>query len=186
MRKPNDVCTNMRNLLGVFIALINVKRVEAHSAVGAHSADRTPVFDDKSSKQHPWALLVDAGSTGTRLHLFEWRTRVFDTLPPPLSIPLTSSMWTVKGVDNGISSIGLDSEKIPSLVRKTLDPLMEFAKDQLRHSEKDWGKFPVFLKATAGMRCLPPTHRDAIIDAVRNYFSNKNSCPFLFESLEQV
>lgn len=170
----------MRNPLRIILALTAARRV------AARSADRTPVFNDKGSKQHPWALLVDAGSTGTRLHLFEWRTRVFNYLPPPISIPLTSSTWTAKGSHPGFSSFGHKLENVTSLVKRTLDPLMEFAKVQLRHSEKDWGKFPVFWKATAGMRCLPPMQREAIIDAVRSYFGDKNSCPFLFDTPEQV
>lgn len=39
-------------------------------------------------------LIIDAGSTGSRMHVYEWDARRFRTVPPPLSYPLTSNRWT--------------------------------------------------------------------------------------------
>jgi Golgi nucleoside diphosphatase len=40
---------------------------------------------------------------------------------------------------------------------------------------------PIYLKATAGMRLLPTEEREAIIEAVINYFSDKSQVPFKFD-----
>lgn len=46
---------------------------------------------------NPWALLIDAGSGGSRLHLYEWEPRVYHTLPPPISKPFTSEVRRLFG-----------------------------------------------------------------------------------------
>lgn len=57
---------------------------------------------------------------------------------------------------------------------------MEFAKDILKDHEKEWGKFPIYLKATAGMRQLSYNDREAILREVREFLSNPETCPFFF------
>ena len=57
---------------------------------------------------------------------------------------------------------------------------MDFAKDILKDHEKDWGKFPIYLKATAGMRQLSYNDREAILREVREYLGNPETCPFYF------
>ncbi|KAJ1634585.1 nucleoside phosphatase family-domain-containing protein [Pavlovales sp. CCMP2436] len=109
-----------------------------------------------------FGLLIDAGSTGSRLHVYEWPKRIFTTLPPPISHPLTSELWT-KRRGPGISSFVDD----PKAAAATLIPLIEHAKMLLRHYKMDWHRFPIWVKATAGMRALPHAPRRAIVEEMR-------------------
>lgn len=47
--------------------------------------------------------------------------------------------------------------------------------------EKDWKRIPIYLKATAGMRQLSYTDREAVLAAVRDYLGNPETCPFYFQ-----
>jgi len=115
------------------------------------------------------------------MHLYEWAPRDFRQLPPPISLPFTSEKWTARR-SPGISEFRTD----PKGVRKTLVPLINYAKEQLQHVSDQWSTFPIFLKATAGMRQLPLNQRVAIIKEIRDFFSDNSSCPFRFSSDEQV
>lgn len=57
---------------------------------------------------------------------------------------------------------------------------MEFAKGVLKHRESDWGKFPISLMATGGMRQVSDEDRERVMRAVRDYLGNAANCPFLF------
>ena len=57
-----------------------------------------------------FGILIDAGSTGSRVHIYQWEKRDFNTLPPPLSLPLTSERWTER-IKPGLSDYNDDAEK---------------------------------------------------------------------------
>ncbi len=121
-------------------------------------------------------LIIDAGSTGSRMHVYQWDARRFEKVPPPFSYPLTSNRWTDR-LAPGISAFG-DS---PQDVGTSLDPLISFAKEVLAGKEHQFKYFPIYLKATGGMRQLLPEKREAIIAEVRKYMANETTCPFYFE-----
>lgn len=62
-----------------------------------------------------------------------------------------------------------------------LAPLVDFAKEILKDYEKDWKRFPIYLKATAGMRQLSYEDREAVLAAVRDYLGDPETCPFYFQ-----
>ena len=61
----------------------------------------------------------------------------------------------------------------PERVVETLKPLLDWAKDELQHVSGQWHTFPIFLKATAGMRELPLSQRFAIIQVRRGRESGR-------------
>ena len=128
-----------------------------------------------------FGILIDAGSTGSRMHIYEWSSRTFSEIPPPLSLPLTSERWSER-IRPGLSAFGAE----PSKAAKTLAPLLDKAKEELAGYEDYWSEYPIYVKATAGMRELPEAQRDAIITAVRAYLADDSTCPFRFENDEQA
>ena len=63
-----------------------------------------------------------------------------------------------------------------------LDPLLTFARGILKGQESRFGSFPIFLKATAGMRALRVKQRNVLMTHVRSYFRNASHNPFAFET----
>jgi Golgi nucleoside diphosphatase len=67
-------------------------------------------------------------------------------------------------------------------VKEYLLPLIDFAKAVLREKEESFETYPIFFRATAGMRTLDKADRSRVLGAVRSIFSNNTFCPFHFES----
>lgn len=53
--------------------------------------------------------IIDAGSSGSRMHVYEWEPRMFKTLPPPISIPGSTNHWTQR-MEPGISDYSTHPE----------------------------------------------------------------------------
>lgn len=119
-------------------------------------------------------LVIDAGSGGSRLHIFNWAPRVFDSLPPPISFPTTEELWTARMSPGIATLVGLEA------VSAHLAPLIDFARSSLVGFEDDFDDIPIFFKATGGMRELPPAEREKIMVFVRILLSDKSFCPFYF------
>lgn len=123
-----------------------------------------------------YAIVIDAGSHGSRLHLFRWPPRQYDPSHPftgPVSFP--EDVASVK-VTPGIS---LFSEHPPDVIL-SLEPLVTFAKNVLSTEGDRWSSIPLYLKATAGMRDLNRDTRDEIMLSIRDFFSNHTNSPFYF------
>ncbi len=120
-------------------------------------------------------MVIDAGSGGSRLHVYTWRPRIFATVPPPLSYPEANEKWTVR-VDPGIHGAAKDM----SLVANHLAQLIDYAKIALVGYETEFSDFPIYFKATGGMRELDYVSRENIILEVRRLLSDKYFCPFFF------
>lgn len=151
------------------------------------------------------------GSGGSRLHVYRWSPRIFDTVPPPLSFPTADERWTGRiapaiqtYVDN------LDG------IEEHLAPLIDFAKSVLSGLENEYKNYPIYFKATGklslryglrpckqvdiasfvyitlynhlsmdysgGMRELSQVDREKILNRVRIILSNKKICPFYFRN----
>lgn len=136
------------------------------------------------------AMMIDAGSQGTRIHLYEFDERILYTKHQIdkalngflLSSPATNSRWTNRlkpGIDS-LASIP-DDDDLAKGVEEYLMPLFEFTKTVLADKEDSWGKYPIFLKATGGLRTLPTSDRIRLINTIRKVFHDTDFNPFEFE-----
>lgn len=66
--------------------------VHAQSTATATGSGKAPVM--KITWPIQSGMIIDAGSTGSRMHVYQWDARRFDEVPPPFSYPLTSNRWT--------------------------------------------------------------------------------------------
>ncbi|KAJ7381421.1 hypothetical protein OS493_001556 [Desmophyllum pertusum] len=118
-----------------------------------------------------YAILFDAGSSGTRMEIYQFFASG-PSLQPSDVLELSPSPHKV---EPGISDLADD----PSQVEAYMMPLLESAQKTIPEDKQ--ALTPIFLLATAGMRLLPEDQADAILNEVRKLFNDKDKCPFLFK-----
>ena len=109
-------------------------------------------------------VVFDAGSSGTRVHVFNLYKRK-DHGPLPVVDVSVRSKQTLK-VKPGLSSFAekLDLEGTKTAMLELLDFANRFVPRSKRRST------PLLLKATAGLRAVKASSAEAVLDAVRNVF----------------
>ncbi|KAI9846986.1 MAG: Guanosine-diphosphatase [Sclerophora amabilis] len=112
---------------------------------------------DSSKPLIQYALMIDAGSTGSRIHVYRFNN--CGSTPELESEEF--KMTEKKEGGSGLSSYKSDAEG----AAKSLDPLMKVAMDTVPDSYKSCS--PVAVKATAGLRQLGGDLSNKILDAVR-------------------
>ncbi|HBI22433.1 MAG TPA: hypothetical protein DDY37_07630 [Legionella sp.] len=106
-----------------------------------------------------YAVIVDAGSSGSRAHVFEYTT----SLPVP----------AIKDIFSQSSTPGLSSyANTPAAAGASLKPVLDAAAQALQDQGVNLSQVPVSVLATAGMRLLPPAQQDAIYASVSSYIQN--------------
>ena len=131
------------------------------------------------SKDKPliqYALMIDAGSTGSRIHVYRFN----NCGPTPELEHEDFKMTANKAGGSGLSSYGSDAEG----AAKSLDPLMEVALENVPNKLK--GCTPVAVKATAGLRKLGADLSDAILKAVRHRLETEYPFPVVSEERNGV
>lgn len=109
---------------------------------------------NKECNEVNYVVMIDAGSTGSRVHVYEFNTC---TQPPKL---LSEEF---KMLDPGLSSFDTDTVG----AAKSLDPLLEVALSKV--PKEKYSCTPVAVKATAGLRILGKAKSDAILKEVRRH-----------------
>jgi Golgi nucleoside diphosphatase len=128
---------------------------------------------------------------GTRLHVYEWDKRflldeedlVEQSKGKLLSYPTSNNRWTDKytpGLDE-FAKLEDQPDRLLEEIGNYLGALLDFARDVLRDKKDEWHTYPIYLKATGGLRTLPQPQRIVLINTVRKLFHNKTFCPFSFE-----
>jgi len=111
-----------------------------------------------------YGLMMDAGSTGSRIHVYRWVWNG-DSLPN-----VTDDFF--KQVKPGLSAFASD----PAAAAHSLQPLLDYALSVMPETsvKNTW----VQLFATAGLRLLPDEQQTNLLNAVRQVLA---SSPFIFQ-----
>ncbi|KAF2451619.1 hypothetical protein P171DRAFT_478656 [Karstenula rhodostoma CBS 690.94] len=114
-----------------------------------------------------YGVVLDAGSSGTRVHVYRWlksdKARNNNTDLHKLPEVSTDKKWTKK-IHPGISTFGTHPHDVGP------DHLDKLFKHALKYVPKDEvANTPLFLLATAGMRILPDLQRKSVLDEVCAY-----------------
>ncbi|KAL2135882.1 hypothetical protein VTI74DRAFT_6481 [Chaetomium olivicolor] len=120
-------------------------------------------------KKWRWGVILDAGSSGTRLHIYRWKdpekALKGATEEDLRSLPklMTEKKWTKK-IRPGVSTFGdkveeVGPEHLQSLINHALEIIPE---DKVEDT-------PIFLMATAGMRLLPQVQQTALTNEICSY-----------------
>ncbi|KAL7974592.1 GDA1/CD39 family domain-containing protein [Trichoderma sp. SZMC 28014] len=133
---------------------------------------------DKCSKSYSkdkpivqYVLMIDAGSTGSRIHVYK-----FNNCGPIPELEKEEFKMTEKSV-GGLSAFKND----PVAAAKSLDALMAVAMEHVPDALKKCS--PVAVKATAGLRLIGKELSDAILVEVRRHL--EEDYPFPVVSAEQ-
>uniref|UniRef100_A0A8C6YWK5 nucleoside diphosphate phosphatase n=1 Tax=Nothoprocta perdicaria TaxID=30464 RepID=A0A8C6YWK5_NOTPE len=103
-----------------------------------------------------YGIMFDAGSTGTRIHIFKFKQQPKET--PKLTHE------TFKALKPGLSAYADDVEKSGQGIKE----LLEVAKNEV--PMELWKFTPLVLKATAGLRLLPGEKAQKLLDKVKEIF----------------
>ncbi|KAI9769007.1 MAG: Guanosine-diphosphatase [Geoglossum umbratile] len=104
-----------------------------------------------------YAIVIDAGSTGSRIHVYR-----FNNCADTPELEGEEFKMTEKKPDGS----GLSSYDIPEEAAESLDPLMEVAMRTVPDDMKSCT--PIVVKATAGLRQLGAQKSELILEAVRH------------------
>nr|XP_060614697.1 nucleoside diphosphate phosphatase ENTPD5 isoform X1 [Anolis sagrei ordinatus]XP_060614705.1 nucleoside diphosphate phosphatase ENTPD5 isoform X1 [Anolis sagrei ordinatus] len=116
-----------------------------------------------ASEKTFYGIMFDAGSTGTRIHIYTFKQKSSEK-----SAELEGEIF--ESVKPGLSAYADQPDKGAESVRQLLD----MAKEAVPHSH--WKKTPVVLKATAGLRLLAEHKAQALLSKIREVFEES---PFL-------
>ena len=113
-----------------------------------------------------WGIVIDAGSSGSRVHVFSWRRG--------------RALETVREVSRLKRTPGLSAYHDPGHAAESLHKLLLHAHSIVPRACE--AQTPVYLLATAGLRLTAPSRRRAILQGVRDLlqttpyaFANENA-----------
>ncbi|XP_075781971.1 ectonucleoside triphosphate diphosphohydrolase 6 isoform X2 [Pelodiscus sinensis] len=125
---------------------------------GTTDSRREKLDHEKLTTDHTefYGIMFDAGSTGTRIHIFKFTQKSKET--PKLTHE------TFKALKPGLSAYADDVDKSAQGIQE----LLEVAKNEV--PVELWTFTPLVLKATAGLRLLPGEKAKKLLNKVRDLF----------------
>ncbi|KAL5615515.1 uncharacterized protein BROUX77_001352 [Berkeleyomyces rouxiae] len=127
-----------------------------------YGTDKCTVSSSKDKPIVQYVLMIDAGSTGSRIHVYKFNN-CGDT--PELEGEVFEK------VKPGLSALAKD----PVEAAKSLDPLMKIAMEKVPDALKSCT--PVAVKATAGLRLTGAKAAQDVLDAVRSHLETTYPFP---------
>ena len=119
-----------------------------------------------------YALVIDAGSQGSRLHIYRWWHDPEEDLAEIHTAPWPrepgEDAWGTE-VHAGLADYRGDAEG----AAESLAPLVDYALERLPDAALEGDGPLVLLFGTAGFRRIPQSERDAIREAVSAYFEQR-------------
>jgi apyrase len=124
-------------------------------------------FESTRAAKTRYAVVIDAGSTGTRVHVFTFSRSAFASGGEALRDE------TFRSIEPGLKSYGGDAEAAAT----SIEALIDVAKGVVPESARR--ETPFSVRATAGLRLMPEGREaaDAIVEAVRRKIANAGFHP---------
>ncbi|KAI0538086.1 golgi apyrase [Xylaria digitata] len=123
-------------------------------------------------KKWRYGVILDAGSSGTRLHVYRWQDPSKLIKHAPIqelnSLPSLENHYTKK-IRPGVSTWGEHPEDVGP---EHLETLIKKAKKKIpseRHADT-----PIYLMATAGVRLLPKNQQRSLLSEICTYFRQES------------
>ena len=135
----------------------------------------SPVSVHLDHIQNSYGIIIDAGSSGSRIMIYTWRDAHagLSMLPEILPAGEKESDWQFKK-EPGISSFSQDVSKLAVY----LDEPLQFALSKIPEPSRQ--STPLFLYATAGMRLLSNSSQSIILQKACSHI--KSNYPFLISN----
>ncbi|KAI0391994.1 nucleoside phosphatase family-domain-containing protein [Xylariaceae sp. FL0594] len=123
-------------------------------------------------KKWRYGVILDAGSSGTRLHIYRWQdpSRVLKhaTVDELNTLPSLENLYTKK-IRPGVSTFGDHPEDVGP---DHLETLIKKAKKKI--PSESHADTPIYLMATAGMRLLPKEQQNTLLARICAYFRQES------------
>jgi len=141
------------------------------------------VFLSSAEPDTDYGVIIDAGSSGSRVYVYSWPHRKNKTTVPHVH-PVTPDdkdkayrpvqITQLRVSDSRLSNVvnpGIAHIK-PSQIKGYLQPLLDYANAVVPWRARK--RTPIFLFATAGMRVISKADQEAILKEVRSTFSGSD------------
>ncbi|XP_067274872.1 ectonucleoside triphosphate diphosphohydrolase 5 [Pseudorasbora parva] len=147
-------------MMMMMVMMMVMVRVSSSSAAdfSVNFGDALPSLSrPANSSRIFYSIMFDAGSTGTRIHVYTFIQREPGGLPV-----LDNEMF--QSMKPGLSAYA----DVPEIAAHTVRQLLRVAKRTVPPVE--WKRTPVVFRATAGLRLLPPAKAHALLEEVQDVF----------------
>ncbi|CAD5213313.1 unnamed protein product [Bursaphelenchus okinawaensis] len=180
-----DVSANLmpRRLWSVLMVsgLLFIVYLSFSSVIGSDSQVQNDIQSQiKHDPDLSYGIVIDAGSTGSRLFLYAFTSGTTNDLISVRPVKDEFNVDVVKKVSPGLSSF----ENSPNDAAGYYKPLLDYASKYIPEELQPFT--PVFIFATAGMRLLPQQKQDEILRAVRTQLPSLTRLQVLPEHIQVI